>query len=333
MPNSPSNVETKSSCTVEEDLRALPVTGSLISSLSHHGWQGSYLLSNWIAEVIVVPAIGRVMQFRFAEDNAGPFWQNRALDGQVHHPACDEWLNFGGDKCWPAPQSAWPHQQGRDWPPPRAFDAGPVQAAVNGSALVLTAPMDSTWGIQVVRKVELDPNLPKLRMKTEYRKLSGPPVKVAIWTVTQMQEPECVCMSLAAPSIFDKGYVRLLDAEPAQLRIQQLQTGGRVLSLARHRSAHTKIGADCASLAWIGRECVVRIAVERLPGEYPDGGCLTEIYTNPDPLHYVELETLGPLVTMSPGDQMQHNVSYTLAQRTCSDPQAEAQKVFGAGCA
>jgi hypothetical protein len=38
-----------------------------------------------------------------------------------------------------------------------------------------------------------------------------------------------------------------------------------------------------------GENCVVRIDAEQGSGKYPDGGCATEIYTNPDPLKYVEL--------------------------------------------
>jgi hypothetical protein len=65
-----------------------------------------------------------------------------------------------------------------------------------------------------------------------------------------------------------------------------------------------------------------------MPGDYPDGGCLTEIYTNPDPLNYVELETLGPLVSLRAGDRAEHIATYTITPRLTSDPRTEAHNAF-----
>jgi hypothetical protein len=72
----------------------------------------------------------------------------------------------------------------------------------------------------------------------------------------------------------------------------------------------------------------VRISAEVEPGEYPDGGCVTQIYTNPNPLQYVELETLGPLATLSAGDQVERTTVYRLMPRTTADPDAEALNIF-----
>src|SRR5256885_1844661 len=73
----------------------------------HHGWPDALVLSNGKVEVVVVPAIGRIMQFRFAGED-GVFWENSALFGKVHEPKPRAWINFGGDKTWPAPEAAWP---------------------------------------------------------------------------------------------------------------------------------------------------------------------------------------------------------------------------------
>jgi hypothetical protein len=36
---------------------------------------------------------------------------------------------------------------------------------------------------------------------------------------------------------------------------------------------------------------------------YPDGGCNFELFTNPE---FLELETLGPLVELKPGEMAEH---------------------------
>jgi hypothetical protein len=298
-------------------------SGVSVALISYHGWPDCYLIANGSVEAVVVPAIGRVMQLRLKDEADGAFWQNRALDGQLHDAASSDWLNFGGDKCWPAPQSAWPQHQDREWPPPVAFDARPVEAVAVELGVVLTSPVDPGYGIQVVRRVELDSVQPIMRIATEFRKLSGAPVTVGIWTITQMSEPELVCMQLPETSKFTSGYIRLLKAEPADLKVD-----GRLLSLTRHARQQVKVGSDGSSMAWLGQNCVVRIDTYIRPGEYPDGGCVTEIYTNPDPLQYVELETLGPLTTMNTGDRIEQTTAYTVRPRSTTDLQVEARNAF-----
>jgi hypothetical protein len=294
-----------------------------VTRVKWHGWHHCYLIGNGGVEAIVVPAIGRVMQLRLAGETNGAFWENRALDGQLHDPTANEWINFGGDKCWPAPQSEWPRQQGRDWPPPAGFDSHPMEAVAGERGVALTTRVDPAFGIQVTRHVELDAELPVMRIKTKYHKILGLPVTVGIWTITQMHEPERIFLPLKEESKMPGGYIQLSEAEPEGLRIED-----GLLWLARSPLRGTKIGADSVSIAWVGRKMAVRIDAESGPGEYPDGGCVTQVYTNPDPLDYVELETLGPLTTMSAGDRIERTTTYTIMPRSTPDPEAEARKIL-----
>jgi len=52
-----------------------------------------------------------------------------------------------------------------------------------------------------------------------------------------------------------------------------------------------KVGFEGSSLLWIGDKHALRIDSLRAQGaEYPDKGSSAEVYTNPDPLKYVELD-------------------------------------------
>jgi hypothetical protein len=299
-----------------------------VERVAHNGWLDCLRLSNGLVEAIIVPAIGRIMQFRLLGNEAGTFWENGALGSQSleserRKPAQPAWHNFGGDKCWPAPQSEWSQQQGHGWPPPVAFDSQPMEATVNRNTIELASQIDPAYGIQIVRHIELEPDQPVMRIRNTYRKLTGPSLQVAVWTVTQMQEPECVAIRLPEKSYFTEGYLCLLSPEPQDLKIE-----GRLLCLTRHPCEFVKIGSDAASLAWIGSTCVVRIDAERGPGEYPDGGCVTEVYTNPDPFPYVELETMGPLATLHAGDQIDRTTIYTIQPRSTPDPYDEARNAL-----
>jgi hypothetical protein len=102
-----------------------------------------------------------------------------------------------------------------------------------------------------------------------------------------------------------------------------------LISLTRNPKAAHKIGTEAGTLLWIGEKVMCRIDSPRVPGaEYPDGGSSAEVYTNPDPLKYVELETLGPLRLMKVGDKITHTNTYTLLRRTEGTAEAEARKIF-----
>ena len=80
---------------------------------NYHGWQNTILLNNGVVEAVIVPAAGRVLQFRFLGSTNGPFWENPVMYGQ--NANASSWNTdgaFGGDKAWPSPQSDW------SWPPP-----------------------------------------------------------------------------------------------------------------------------------------------------------------------------------------------------------------------
>jgi hypothetical protein len=55
----------------------------------YHGWTNSILMRNRQVEVAIVPAVGRIMQFRFLDQTDGPFWENPTLAGV--QPSAKAW--------------------------------------------------------------------------------------------------------------------------------------------------------------------------------------------------------------------------------------------------
>ena len=76
---------------------------------------------------------------------------------------------------------------------------------------------------------------------------------------------------------------------------------------------------------------VLRVDSSRVPNaEYPDNGSSAEVYTNPDPAKYIELEMLGPLKEMKVGDRIERVNTYTLLRRRNKDATKEARKILSA---
>ncbi len=306
---------------------------------SFHGWD-ALLLRNRAAEVTVVPAIGRVMQLALRSGDGaatqGPFWSHPGIGPGL---GGDEngWINLGGDKAWPAPQSRWEAIVGKGWPPPETFDASPFEARIvsssrvgggAGDAVELLSTVDPAYGVRVRRTIALDPAAPIVTIETCYEKMAGEPIRVGVWTITQLASPERLFMRLPAHSAFPGGYALRLPDRPKDLRV-----AGRLLSLAREPAAKTMLGSDGDALLWVGS--AAHLLIEAVtgphdpPGEWPDG-MQAQIYTSSDQaLPYVELELLSPLRDLRIGERASLRVRYTLEARSSADPTAEAKRVLG----
>ena len=163
---------------------------------------------------------------------------------------------------------------------------------------------------------------------TAYEKVSGPPVRVAVWTITQLVSPDRMFALLPARSTFTGGHRSLLPAPPRDLTVD-----GRLLGVARDPTDKTMIANDADTLLWVGpgRSLVIETtgtAPDARAAARPDG-VHAQIDTSPDGAEpYVELELLGPLVDLAPGQRTAMSVRYRLLRREQADPAAEARRVF-----
>jgi hypothetical protein len=264
------------------------------------------------------------MQFRLVGQSESPFWENEELFGRAPNPASTNWLNFGGDKAWPAPQGDWEYHTPREWPPPAGFDAVPFRATVDGWRVTLTSPVDPDYGIRTRREIQLGLDSPVMTITTTFEKVTGRPLMASVWVVTQLKDPVLVSASVARPSIFREGYRLQSDQSPPSI-----QRVNGILTLTRDPETAHKIGMDVPTLVWVGADTVLKIDSPRLPHqEYPHEGVSAEIYTNPDPQAYVELGMLGPLTKMIVGDTISRRSSYTLLPRIEFHPNFEVRRLL-----
>lgn len=294
---------------------------SVTTGQAYRGWSDAITLGNGTVEAIVVPSIGRVMQFRFTGETDGPFWANEKLAGSPL-PA-DPWKiahgSFGGDKTWPAPQSLW------NWPPPDIFDAAPLAVRVNADrSVTLTSPVSPRFGLRTVRHIALDPIEPVLRIATTYEKISGTPLTTSIWIITQLRDPVAVFLPIPADTKFPRGLAPQWSAPDGAL-----QRHADLLRLGRDPRKSYKVGNDSAAVVWVGETHLLKIATKRLAGAtYPDGGCTAAFYGNADPVPYVELETMSPLQTLRAGESFTATNTYRLARRTRASLEEEARALL-----
>jgi hypothetical protein len=149
-------------------------------------------LKNELIEVQAVPEIGgRIIQYKLGDYEF--FWVNEALAGTKPPPSRlgpnGGWLNYGGDKIWPAPQG-WDNDQQWPGPPDAVLDGGAYSAEVireNGrpKAVRLTSQKDKRSGIQFSRVVKIFDDTTHVSIDTTMKNIDTRPRRWGVWTVTQ----------------------------------------------------------------------------------------------------------------------------------------------------
>ena len=186
------------------------------------GWN-STLLKNELVELRVVPEIGgRIIQYKLGQ--YGFFWVNRRLLDVKPPPGGlgpeGAWLNYGGDKLWPAPQG-WDNDRQWPGPPDAVLDGGPYSAKWTrrndrAVAVELTSGKDKRSGIQFSRVVRIFEGTTRVGIDATMTNIDTKPRRWGIWAHTQFDAGNrhgpghnpnyWACCPLNPESVFPRGY-------------------------------------------------------------------------------------------------------------------------------
>jgi len=259
-------------------------------------------LSNGTAEVIVTTDIGpRIIRYAFADEEN---MLGEVPDEKVTTELGD-WKPWGGHRLWAAPESI-----------PRTYvpDNSPIEHEELGDRAVrLIQPVEGPTGLQKEMTVTLDADGTGVTVEHTITNCALWPIDLAPWGLTIMngtgggtvvlpQEPYRSHDDYLLPArpmvlwhytdlsdprwTFGKKYIRLAvdDAltEPQKVGIANKQGWA---AYARRRTLFVKRFAFSDGVA------------------YPDCGCNCETYTAGS---FVEVETLGPVFYLEPGESADH---------------------------
>jgi hypothetical protein len=299
---------------------------------TYRGWK-TLALSNGLVELQLAPEIGgRVIQFKLGDYEY--LWVNDTIAGgkptATGLSPKGEWMNWGGDKLWPAPQSVW------NWPPSVALEQFPhkasiVRASGTTATIMHTSPPDPKAGIQFTRTISMRDGVAGVVLESTMKNIDTKPRRWAVWEVMQLPAADRkgpvyeTNLSAYTPfnpksrfpggfHIFDENKTNPAwqpDAKTGMMRVHYERTGG-------------KIGLDSVA-GWtaivLGRDGYALVhRFQTFPGkDYPDGDTV-EYYTHApgeffldgttnsitgDPkeiVPYVEAEILSPIVNLKPGE-------------------------------
>lgn len=266
----------------------------IVKQANYKGWPNSLILERGDARLVIVPGIGgRIMEFSLRGKN--PIWQNPAEYGKVY-PVTNVWHNYGGYKTWNAPQSVW------GWPPDPFLDFGRVNVEIIPNGVRIYGAPSLEAGIMFIKEVTLLEERGKARIVERMRNISNREVRWSIWDVTQVATPCFVVFPAEKNSKFPEG-LYFFDEQSRKSSQWKIKDG---LVIVNYKGETGKIGLDSSS-GWMLYLKDSIAYVKRFPtfprAEYPDEGCSVEVYTNSKDLPYLEMEILGPLVTLEPGEE------------------------------
>lgn len=302
----------------------------------YKGWNVSTAKNSWLTLYIAPQLGGRIIQLEM--DKYEFFFTNPLLEGtepdKTRLGKNGTWLNYGGEKIWPAPQG-WNSPDQWPGPPDQVLDSGEysiVETTDNEGtrSVTLTSPFDERTGLQIVKNIHLSENASEVIVKASFFNNSNITRQWSIWPVIQMNtsgtrfenQYQVVC-PVNPNSKFPGGYQVMhgLVNNPQY----QLNTEGRLI--VNYQYLVGKVGLDTTSdwIAFVDRKTgkIVVLKFQCPENESYPNDTNVQIWTagqgvvysrnvirkhtnnrklNPP---YLELELLSPLQDIQPGKSIQ----------------------------
>jgi len=276
-----------------------------IERMKYRGWENCWKFSNGTAELIVLADVGpRVIwyglrggenQFHEVADDAG-------------HTGSAEFRLYGGHRLWAAPEI------------PRTYFPDNVAVTVTrlGNALRITPPREATapgTNLQKEMEIEMAAEGSGVRLTHRITNHDKQATELAVWTPTMMRAGGRAILPLPPRHAMDAdhflpvgvfGIWSYTDFTDARWRF-----GTEFVQLAQAENPSGRFREQMGGIfnpgAWGAHfrrgTLFVKRARVMAGARYPDGGCNFELFTNPE---FLEVETLGPLVDLKPGETAEH---------------------------
>ncbi|MBN1780958.1 DUF4380 domain-containing protein [bacterium] len=301
----------------------MALDAKLVKNYKNWGWQTWVLKNEWVS-LAVVPAIGgRIMEYALGKHS--PVFINPALLGKTVAPEPEQdWPNFGGYKVWPAPQASW------NWPPPPVLDHGAYQAELTQETdeavtLTLKSPIEK-WqapGLALERSVTLKHNSTRAFIRETLINAGEEDISWSIWDVTQQTVthpgredftnfhayfPVRSRSRYGETGVYHTGESAAWkgEAAPGIFKVEYCPDGQKIFG----DSHEGWIGYADAGL-----DLVMTKSFPNFHGKpYPDNEARVAVYVSERELPYMEVEVMGPIVELAPGESTSLSLDWGIAR-------------------
>ncbi|MEX6689962.1 hypothetical protein QTN47_20810 [Danxiaibacter flavus] len=281
----------------------------MYEKISYGGWPNCIRLYNDRVELIVTTDVGpRIVKFGFinGQDFLYLVPSHRGTAGG------DEWRIYGGHRLWLAPEAI---------PFSYSPDNDMVQYFACDNNVTLIQHRESVTGIVKEMDLTLSRDSAELTVVHRVTNQNERDVQLSVWPIT-MLSPGGTAILPQEP--FGEGDAYLLPARSLALwhytkMNDPRWTWGEKYICAKQDALYTseqKIGVTNRQ-GWMAYCLNNEVLIKKISFDpsavYPDYNCNNEIYINGN---YLEIETLGPLSTLAPGETIEHTEHWLLAEAT-----------------
>lgn len=271
-----------------------------VETTSFRGWENTLRISNGTTELMVTTDVGpRVISYQ----TAGRGNVFKVYDEQAGGTGEGDFMIRGGHRFWLAPE---------DWIMSYHPDNRPVSWKQNGAGgeIVIDSLQTDPTPVRKQLGIRLAPEGSCVTVRHSATNEGGSPVKVATWGLSVMRPggleiiPQPMLGEHPRDILPNRGLVLWPYTDLSDPRF----TFGAQFWLLQQLPdmPPTKIGLahDERWIGYISEDLFFVKRIEMEVGEqYPDGGCNFETFTNGE---MIEIEALGPLKVISPGESVTH---------------------------
>ena len=277
------------------------MTGVTIESTGYSAWEDCLRVSNDAIELVVTVGLGpRILHCGFADG------ENLLYTDEDREPMLDDYVLHGGHRLWHSPEDA-----DRTYVP----DHGPVQWTGTDHGVRLVQDTEESTGIQKTMSLELAEDEPVVEVTHELTNEGVWTVDLAPWAITVMDAGGTAVVPISQGDPESLLPDRSLSLWPyTDLSDPRIDFPGEAVLVDQTEDAEgpLKIGAsgadEWAAYVLDGTALVKEFAFDP-EATYPDGGSGVEVYASAESL---ELETLGPLTDLAPGESAVHTETWRL---------------------
>ncbi len=276
-----------------------------VEEIPYRGWKSALRISNDTIELVVSTEVGpRILFYGF-----------RGEENEFHeipgHSGCGGdriFRVYGGHRLWVSPELA------RTYFP----DNSQVTVRIEGKCFAFAAPPESEppgANLQKEMVIELADAGSRVTVTHRIRNLGAKATKMAPWALSVMANGGKAILPLpprapfSADRLLPEGVMALwcyTDLGDPRWRI-----GTKYIQLQQAQDSagpfKEQMGGIFNPSGWgayfRNGHLFVKKARPEVGAKYPDFGCNFEVYTDP---HSLELETLGPLRNLKPGETAEH---------------------------
>ncbi|HTZ49920.1 MAG TPA: hypothetical protein VMH20_20205 [Verrucomicrobiae bacterium] len=283
----------------------------LVEKRDYRGWPNSYFLSNGIVELAVLADVGpRVIRYGFV-GGENQFYE---LDPQAGLSRGDEFCLYGGHRLW-----VWPEVARTYFP-----DNHPVEVKTTPTGAEFLAPIETEppgTSLQKRIAIELRESGTRVRLTHSITNHSDTETRLAPWTPSLMRPGGRGILPFPPRAAMDKDHFQSVspltlwsftDFTDSRWVIGQefLQLIQQARPTGRFPEQMTGLFNPAGWGAYLRSGQLFLKRTEVIAGaQYPDFGCNLELFTNSE---FLELETLGPLVTLHSGQSTHHSEDWYL---------------------